>query len=48
MKQISDRDGDPSVFSLGRFGAELELGAGIAGPDEHCCVGSGWVFALRK
>lgn len=48
MKQITDRDGDPSVFSLGWCGGQLRLSAGDAGPGERWGPGLEFVFRFRK
>ncbi|MDO8565205.1 MAG: hypothetical protein Q7R67_01075 [bacterium] len=49
MKQITDSDGDPSVFALGRGdGGERWLGAGWADPDGKWDLGHEIVFRLRK
>lgn len=48
MKQITDRYGSPSVFSLGRDGDGLWLGSSWAGPDDGWYPDSKCVFRLRK
>lgn len=48
MKQIADRDGDPSVFYLERGGDGLWLGGDWAGPDAGWDPGLEFVFSLRK
>ncbi len=48
MKQITDRDGDPDVFSLREGAGELELYADCARPDGRWHSGIQFVFRLRK
>lgn len=48
MKQISDRDGDPSVFRLYRYGATLRLGTYNAEPSYRWHENSQFVFRSRK
>ena len=48
MKQITDRGGRPSVFSLGRRGLGLWLVGGWSGPSREWDPGSAFVFRLRK
>lgn len=48
MEQITDSDGDPSVFILYRDGAELELYACDAKPSYEWDSDREWVFRLRK
>lgn len=48
MKQITDRDGSPSVFSLSRGGAELFLDADGAKPSFRWSAGFMFVFRARK
>lgn len=48
MKQISGRDGLPSVFRLGRYGDGLWLDDSWALPADGWFPGPGFVFRLRK
>ena len=48
MKQIADRDGNPSVFRLGRDGAGLWLYDSWARPDSGRSPRGRFVFRLRK
>ncbi len=48
MKQISDRNGDPSVFRLVLAGVGLWLSDDLARPDDRWGPGSEFVFRLRK
>jgi hypothetical protein len=48
MKQITARDGNPSVFRLGRDGVGLWLGYHWAFPGDGWNPGHGFVFRLRK
>lgn len=48
MKQITDSDGNPHVFNLGRRDGGLWLSGPWAGPDYEWHPHSGFVFSLRK
>ncbi|KKW10325.1 MAG: hypothetical protein UY50_C0038G0010 [Parcubacteria group bacterium GW2011_GWA2_49_9] len=48
MKQITDRDGNPSVFYLNRDGVALKLGGNFAWPVRGWSAGDQFVFLLRK
>ena len=48
MKQITDRDGYPCVFSLDSDSDELELVGGNARPDNRWHVNDQFVFRFRK
>ncbi|MFH0804479.1 MAG: hypothetical protein V1896_02670 [Candidatus Zambryskibacteria bacterium] len=48
MKQITDRDGSPDVFSLSEDGDELKLGTSDASPGRRWRGSSRFVFLLRK
>ena len=48
MKQITDRDEDPSVFRLSRNGDDLWLNDSGARPDDEWAEGNRFVFRFRK
>lgn len=48
MDPISDRYGDPGVFTLERFGGGLWLDGGWADPGGHWDLDDAFVFGLRK
>lgn len=48
MKQISDSDGYPDIFSVHRDVGGLWLGLDWASPGNKCFLDSGFVFRLRK
>lgn len=48
MKQISDSDGDPCVFRLGRNDVGLWLYGSWARPDDGWLPDLKFVFRLRK
>lgn len=48
MEQITDRDGNPNVFSLARSGDGLWLGNGWAPPGSRWAPGNEFAFRLRK
>ncbi|MDP3769617.1 MAG: hypothetical protein U1A23_00955 [Candidatus Sungbacteria bacterium] len=48
MKQITDSDGNPIVFELGRVGGGLWLDGSWARPDREWYPGDRFVFRLRK
>lgn len=48
MKQITGRDGDPGVFSLNRYEAELRLHGSGAEPEDRWGADDQFVFRLRK